>query len=67
MEEADCAKVVKKEQCEKKGEKCKKSCAMCEDGGETATSGGEDTTQAAGIENIKITGLIIKLGLGQKK
>lgn len=30
MEEADCAKVVKKDQCEKKGDKCKKSCDMCE-------------------------------------
>lgn len=47
MEEADCAKIVKKEQCDKKGDKCKKSCDMCDDGGAT-TAGGEDTTEAAG-------------------
>lgn len=47
MEEKDCAKIVKKEQCEKKGDKCKKSCDMCDDG-EATTGDGEATTQAAG-------------------
>lgn len=41
MEEADCAKIVKKDQCEKKGDKCKKSCDMCD--GEPAS------TQATGM------------------
>ena len=29
MSEEDCAKVVKKDQCEKKGAKCMMSCDMC--------------------------------------
>ena len=52
MEEKDCAKIVKKEQCDKKGDKCKKSCDMC-GGGEATTESGEDTTKAAGNTHFR--------------
>lgn len=48
MEEADCAKIVKKDQCKKKGDKCKKSCDMCDDEPAT-TASGEGTTMEGGI------------------
>ena len=46
MSAEDCAKVVKKDQCEKKGAKCMMSCNMCDDvsTGLTKTAGAEDTT-----------------------
>ena len=40
MSEAECAKIVEKGKCEKKGQKCMKSCSMCD--------GGEETTTAVG-------------------
>lgn len=48
MDEASCAKVVKKEQCEKKGSQCMKSCRMCDDEPAT-TKSGENTTEKGGI------------------
>ena len=32
MSADDCAKVLKKDQCEKKGEKCMMTCGMCPEG-----------------------------------
>ena len=48
MDEASCAKVVKKEQCEKKRNQCMKSCGMC-DYEPATTKSGEDTTEKGGI------------------
>ena len=47
LDEKDCTKIVKKDQCKKKGQMCMKSCNMCNDG-----SGGEDTTPVGGIVKV---------------
>ena len=47
MSAEDCAKVVKKDQCEKKGAKCMMSCNMCDNATtEPATTIDADDTTA---------------------
>ena len=48
MPEEECAKIVDKGKCDKKGDKCMKSCDMCEGGEEMTTAEGYTTTAGEG-------------------
>ena len=50
LKENDCVKIVKKDQCKKKGQKCMKSCNLCTNGGGT----GECADELEGPECAKI-------------
>ena len=56
MSAEDCAKVVKKNQCEKKGAKCMISCEMCDSATTTptTTADADDTTTMATMADTTI-------------